>query len=232
MIPNLIVPTLTRYDLLQQLLDSVDMPVNHLLIIDNGASEHSKDSPFKTLNVSDMFSEVTYLPMPANLGVAGSWNLGIQSFPFDDRWFICSDDVVFRPGAMAAWYEKSSRSEVTISSEWPYWQFFSVGEEAVERVGLFDANFFPANFEDDDFGLRCEHFGVPVVRIDADHNHVKQGTVHFPGLAEQNQRTYPENESYFNQKKSVGDVSAGQWSLSRRRLLHWNYKRVEPGAVE
>jgi glycosyltransferase involved in cell wall biosynthesis len=232
MIPNLIVPVLNRYDLLQRMLDSVDVPVKHLLIIDNGAGENPETVPLSTLNVSDRFSEVTYLPMPANLGVAGSWNLGIQSFPFDDCWFICSDDVVFSSGALASWHELSSPSAVTVSSDWPHWQFFSVGEEVVQRVGLFDPNFFPANFEDDDYDRRCAHFGVPVVRIDVPHSHVKQGTVHFPGLAEQNHRTYPENETYFHAKESAGDVSAGNWSLSRRRLLHWNYKRVDPGAVE
>jgi hypothetical protein len=36
MLENLIVPVLNRYDLLQRMLDSVDVPVDHLLIIDNG----------------------------------------------------------------------------------------------------------------------------------------------------------------------------------------------------
>ena len=38
MIENLIVPVLNRYDLLQRMLDSVDVKVEHLLVIDNGAS--------------------------------------------------------------------------------------------------------------------------------------------------------------------------------------------------
>lgn len=36
MIPNLTVPVLNRYDLLQRMLDSIDFPIRDLLIIDNG----------------------------------------------------------------------------------------------------------------------------------------------------------------------------------------------------
>ncbi len=38
MIENLIVPVLNRYDLLDRMVGSIDYPVEHLLIIDNGAS--------------------------------------------------------------------------------------------------------------------------------------------------------------------------------------------------
>jgi len=36
---------------------------------------------------------MTWLHMPSNLGVADSWNLGIKSFPHDDRWFFASNDM-------------------------------------------------------------------------------------------------------------------------------------------
>jgi GT2 family glycosyltransferase len=221
MLPNLIVPVLTRYDLLQRMLDSIDIPVKHLLIVDNGAGDNPDDLPVNTLQLSDVITEVTYLPMPANLGVAGSWNLGIQSFPFDDRWFIVSDDVVFHPGAMQSWLDQSHTGQVTISAEWPHWQFFTVGEDVVNTVGLFDSNFFPANFEDDDYRWRCEHFGVPIVEIDAPHDHVKQGTVFHSKVAGENSRTYPRNEERFRLKQERQDYGAGDWSLQIRRDNHW-----------
>jgi len=43
MIPNLIIPVLNRYDLLDRMLASIDYPVAHLLIIDNGASQVEED---------------------------------------------------------------------------------------------------------------------------------------------------------------------------------------------
>jgi hypothetical protein len=73
-IENLIVPVLNRYDLLQRMLTSLDYPIGHLLIVDNGASavEHSFE-----LDVPDCVEHTTYLPMPANLGggrVMESWH--------------------------------------------------------------------------------------------------------------------------------------------------------------
>jgi hypothetical protein len=43
MIPNLIIPVLNRYDLLERMLQSIDYPIAHLLIIDNGAAKVEED---------------------------------------------------------------------------------------------------------------------------------------------------------------------------------------------
>jgi GT2 family glycosyltransferase len=213
-IPNLTVPTLTRYDLLARLLDSLDFPIHHLLIVDNGGGfRFDRDLP--TVDC------VTVLSMPANLGVAGSWNLAVKSFPFDSVWFICSDDVVFAPGSLELWLGESGPDRFVTSDEWPFYQFFSIGEQVVDAVGLWDEAIFPANFEDDDMEWRAGLAGFPVKRATISHGHTKQGTVFQPGLAEQNRRTYPHNEAYFRAKVAAGDRSAGQWSLSRRRTLHW-----------
>lgn len=215
MLPNLIVPTLVRVDLLQRLMDSLDYPIAHLLIIDNGVGDRG-ESP--VLNIPEVVDEVTYLPMPANLGVAGSWNLGIKSFPFADRWFICSDDVEFGAGGMEVWDENSRTDALTISTEWPNFQFFTVGEEVVERVGLFEEGYFPANFEDDDYLWRCNEAGVLVQSVEVPHSHVKQGTVFHGNLRNENARTYPLNEQLFERKKQ-GDP--GGWSLRTRRVNDW-----------
>jgi GT2 family glycosyltransferase len=213
-IPNLVIPTLVRYDLLEKCLASIDFPVRDLIIIDNGDRlvEVSKPDTVKRMRV---------LSMPNNLGVAASWNLAVKCFPFDDRWFICSDDVQFSPGGLQSWFEQSSADAVVLSDEWPFFQLFSVGESVVHRVGLFDENYFPANFEDDDFEWRCKRAGVEVRRVKIAHSHVKQGTVHFGGVKNRNAETYPLNEAYYRGKMSAGDVSAGQWSLERRRNQQW-----------
>ena len=215
MLPNLIVPTLTRYDLLVRLFESIDYPVEHLLVIDNGGQ--NPDYIRKPRSVE----KFTWLTMPANLGVSGSWNLGIKSFPFADRWFICSDDVEFVSGTMAEWERVSRPDALTILTDWPHYQFFTVGEKVVETVGLFDEAIFPANFEDDDFEWRSRNAGIRVNMVELPHSHVRQGTVFSGNNAVQNARTYPENETYFRVKQSRDDFTAGHWSLSRRRRLEW-----------
>jgi GT2 family glycosyltransferase len=221
-IENLIVPVLNRYDLLQRMLSSLDYPIAHLLIIDNGASavEHSFE-----LDVPECVEHTTYLPMPANLGVAASWNLGIKSFPYAERWFFGSNDVEFHPGALERLCEARS-DEITLSRVFPYWQAFCVGYEAVKRVGLFDEGFFPAYFEDTDYLRRAQHFDVPITKMDIPSHHDNSSTIKSgPGLMDQNARTFSNNSSYHQEKMRTSDYSAGGWDVYRRRLNGWELDR-------
>jgi GT2 family glycosyltransferase len=222
MLENLIVPVLNRYDLLQRMLSSLDYPISHLLIIDNGASgvEHSFE-----LDVPECVEHTTYLPMPANLGVAASWNLGIKSFPYAERWFFGSNDVEFHPGALERLCEARS-DEITLSGDFPFWQAFSVGYEAVKRLGLFDEGFFPAYFEDTDYLRRAEHFGVTVRKLDIPSHHDNSSTIKSgPGLMDKNARTFASNNSYYNEKVNGEDFGAGGWDVYRRRLNGWELDR-------
>lgn len=222
MLENMIVPVLNRYDLLQRMLDSVDVPVKHLLIIDNGASEVLEDIG---IDVPACVAHTTYLPMPANLGVAASWNLGIKSFPYDDRWFIVSNDVRFEPGALQGLCEART-DEITVSSMFPHWQAFSLGYEAVRRVGLFDEALFPAYFEDNDYQRRAENAGVKIVHIDVPMIHDNSSTLNSdPHFISKNSNTFSNNKDYYSNKVSNGDFTAGSWSVERRRLNGWERDR-------
>jgi len=213
MLDNLIVPTLNRYDLLVKLLRSIDYPVKHLLIIDNGGKlSLSLDQ------IPDLVEQVTVLNMPANLGVASSWNLGIKSFPHCDRWFIASDDMQFEPGGLELLHRMSSNDKMLISNEWPHFQFFAIGEEFIGVVGLFDEALHPANFEDDEYRWRAEALGFQIDEVEIPHSHVQQGTVFHPDYEKTISKAYKLNESYLNMKKRNRDYNDGFWMLSRRRL--------------
>ena len=211
MIENLIVPVLNRYDLLQRMLDSVDVPVDHLLVIDNGTGAD--------LGFSDRFANVTVLAMPANLGVAGSWNLGIKSFPYAKRWFIASNDVVFEPGALEM-LSQARRDEITLTGEAPHWQAFALGDEAVNDIGLFDESLFPAYFEDNDYMRRADFVGVNIRRLDLKLRHDNSSTIK-AGYEQKNARTYIRNEKHYQSKIANNDYSAGSWSLEIRRENGW-----------
>jgi GT2 family glycosyltransferase len=211
MIPNLIVPVLNRYDLLQRMLDSVDVLVEHLLVIDNG--------PGSTLTFGEKFKRVTVLDLPANQGVAGSWNLGIKSFPYADRWFIVSNDVVFEPGALEM-LAQARRDEITLTGDAPHWQAFALGDEAVNDIGLFDESLFPAYFEDNDYMRRAEFVGVNIRRLDLKLRHDNSSTIK-AGYQEKNAKTYIKNESYYQSKIDSNDYTAGGWSLEIRRANGW-----------
>ena len=208
---NLIVPVLNRYDLLQRMLDSVDVQVDHLLVIDNGSGAD--------LGFSDKFTNVTVLAMPANLGVAGSWNLGIKSFPYAERWFIVSNDVVFEPGALEM-LSQARRDEITLTGEAPHWQAFALGDEAVNDIGLFDESLFPAYFEDNDYMRRAEFVGVNIRRLDLKLRHDNSSTIK-AGYQEKNAKTFIRNERHYQAKIANNDYTAGSWSLEIRRENGW-----------
>jgi GT2 family glycosyltransferase len=219
---NLIVPVLNRYDLLDRMVSSIDYPVKHLLIIDNGASDVLEDM---AIDVPACVEHTTYLPMPANLGVAASWNLGIKSFPYDERWFIASNDVRFEPGALQRLSEARS-DEITLSAMFPHWQAFALGYEAVKRVGLFDEGFFPAYFEDNDYQRRAQEFGVKVVHIDVQMIHDNSSTLlSDPHFVSRNSNTFSNNQAHFTEKVAREDFGAGSWSVERRRLNGWEAGR-------
>jgi GT2 family glycosyltransferase len=222
MLENLIVPVLNRYDLLERMVSSIDYPVAHLLIIDNGASAVMEDI---SIDVPDCVEHTTYLPMPANLGVAGSWNLGIKSFPYADRWFIASNDVQFHPGALERLSE-ARRDEITLSGDFPFWQAFCVGYEAVRRLGLFDEAFFPAYFEDKDYERRAEHAGVTITKLHVPMSHDNSSTINSDDMLRQrNASTFSANNSYFEDKVARGDFTAGSWDVYRRRMNGWEADR-------
>jgi GT2 family glycosyltransferase len=211
LLENLIVPVLNRYDLLQRMLNSVDVPVEHLLVIDNGLGSE--------LTFGDNFKRVTVLDLPANQGVAGSWNLGIKSFPYSHRWFIVSNDVVFEPGSLEL-LSQARRDEITLTGDAPHWQAFALGDEAVNDIGLFDESLFPAYFEDNDYMRRAEFVGVNIRRLDLKLTHDNSSTIK-AGYQEKNAKTYIKNEKHYQSKIDSNDYTAGGWSLEIRRANGW-----------
>ena len=205
---KLIVPVLNRYDLLQRMISSIDYPLE-LLIIDNGDSLGKLEYPEHV--------KVRVLQMPTNQGVAGSWNLGIKLYPFEKVWFFSSADVVYQPGALAKLAE-AKPTDITLTSQFPYWQTFAIGEEAVRKLGLFDENLFPIYFEDNDFMNRADMAGLPVTYLDVQVHHDNSSTIRSDQkLSYQNERTFLDNKHYFEGKKN----GEWHWSLDRRRNNYW-----------
>lgn len=209
MIPVLGVPTLRRADLLARLLDSIDHPVEHLVIVDNG---------HQTITVGDVADHVTLTTTAGNLGVAGSWNLIIKSTPHAPWWLIVNDDASFTPGSLEQLAAAARTDAVVCAGCSPPWACFTIGERVIDKVGLFDERFHPAYCEDVDYALRCEAAGVPVVRTDIAVHHDNSSTIAVAG--HDNGRTYNANVAWLEHKRDHGDTSEA-WSLDRRRTLGW-----------
>ena len=218
MIENLIVPVLNRYDLLAKMIASIDYSVRDLLIIDNGGE-------LTSLASNDFIQNLHVLNMPSNLGVAGSWNLGIKLFPHDNRWFFASNDVEFQPNALKS-LSDARRDEITLSDMFPFWHTFCVGDEALTRVGLFDEALYPAYFEDNDYRRRAEHHGVHIRSVCLPARHENSATINSDHeLARKNAMSFNKNSNYYQQKIDNNDYGQGTWDLQRRRQNAWDTPR-------
>lgn len=215
MLRNLIVPVLNGYDLLKEMVDSINYPVAHLLIIDNGGGDPNE---YENRHVE----RITRLCLPSNLGVSGSWNLAVKLLPHEPVWYFTSNDVVFQPGGLSN-LAKAEPHQLTLSRDWPHWHTFALGEEIVRRVGLFDERLYPAYFEDDDYLTRCAMAGADTAVTFADVHaiHRNSSTLNRDeSFRVRNAETYRANGDLYRAKLRDGDTGWG-WDLDRRRAGEW-----------
>lgn len=213
MIPVLGVAVLNRPDLLNRLLGSIDVLVEDLVIIDNAGG----------LDIAgcDAAENIWHLPLPSNLGVAGSWNLVIRSTPFAPWWLIVNSDAYFNPGQLAEIAGEARTDALCLTEAVPPWACFTVGEEVVSTVGLFDERFYPAYCEDVDYERRVTAAGYDIDVMPVKVNHDNSSTIGSdPALSAANCRTYPAAVAWYRHKQINGDLSWG-WSLPVRRELSW-----------
>jgi GT2 family glycosyltransferase len=116
----------------------------------------------------------------------------------------------------------SRRDALVLSAAAPPWSCFTVGDQVVSTVGLWDESLHPGYYEDTDYARRCKAWGVDVVQSDIVVKHDNSTTIKTPEYAARNAVTFPANRDYYMAKAYRGDMTAGEWSLSRRRELSWD----------
>jgi GT2 family glycosyltransferase len=214
----MIVPVLTRPELLYRMLATVDEKVDHLVVIDNGGCVDDAQVDL----ASGCFTRVSVIHLPANLGVAGSWNLGIKCTPFVPWWLIVNFDITWPAGSLAAFAREANTDALTLSYASPPWCAFAIGEHVIKAVGLFDEALHPAYFEDDDMARRVESAGLPIHRPGIPVHHDNSSTIQVTKYRDRNQHTFQANADYYHAKAYRGDMTEGRWNLRRRRELSWD----------
>jgi GT2 family glycosyltransferase len=189
MIPVLGVPILVKPDLLYRMLNSIDVEVGQIVVIDNGNvvyEPHLKRGEH-------------LVRMPGNLGVAASWNFVIKSTPRAPWWALVGFDIVFAPGDLArlATHMETVGGVALLGT----FSAFGIDRAAVERVGWFDENFIPAYYEDNDFDYRCRLAGVPLTGLPAGLSHTISSTISAGHVyVAENGRTFSANAAYYERK--------------------------------
>ena len=219
-IPVLSIPVLNRYDLLDESLKSIDFPIGEILIINNGLQEYV---PSRTdLNIR-------VLNLPSNLGMSGSWNLTIKLYPHEKYWVFTSADTCWLPGSLEQLYSISDEWSLLTSNHG--FSCFSIGEDVVRQVGLFDERFYPYLFEDDDYRERLfrvmkqengKHLTFDNVKFKVD-SPIGGGTTigSDSKLRERFGKTRLYNKKYYMLKESQNFEVPGYWDLDVRRAQEW-----------
>ena len=225
MIPVLIVPVLNRYDLLDRMLDSIDHPVGHVVIVDNGGGlEH------------DGLHSV--IRLPHNIGVGAAWNLGMKVTPLAPWWLIANNDLEWGQGDLARLTDA-----VDPEADDLYFMLgmaaFAVTRYTIGRLGYFDENIHPAYDEDVDYSRRADLVGVRKVEVGFTGSHVGSATIYSDAeLRRRNAHTHWANDLYYAAKwggqKQGGETFAtpfnreghvGEWQLDPERLRTQAWKR-------
>lgn len=215
MIPVLGFLTYSRFDLAQRLLDSIDYPIENLVIVDNSGKREFVPK------VNDFVKNIWLLQMPHGLGYGGGLNLIVKSTPFAPYWLLVNDDSYFAPGALAKIYDRADASTISFLSIFPKWSGFVLGEGAVLKAGLFDERFHPIYFEDNDYECRLIAAGVQAKFIHAVLHHDNSSTLN-SGFQLQNSKTFQANHLLFAKKVAENDLSQGFFDLQVRRDNAWD----------
>jgi GT2 family glycosyltransferase len=215
----MIIPVLNRFDLLDKSLKTIDYPVDEILIINNsGNDDETKDIKQNNPNLN-----IRILNLPSNMGISGSWNLGIKLYPYASYWVISSADTSFIPGSLQKMAEFSDNTRFIKSDA--HYSFFSVGDLIIKSVGIFDEYIYPAYFEDNDFDDRMVRAGfadnILIPGIPVDDSGGSQTIKSNPNFMNRNHKTFGSNRIYYNNKKETNDYTVRGWDLTRRRLNEW-----------
>ncbi|MCP9817238.1 hypothetical protein KBY76_11285 [Synechococcus sp. GreenBA-s] len=235
-IPLLGIPILNRLDLLHQLLDSLDYPVQTLAIVDNSptAGLHStltRDLEALQRQGHPQITQIEVARPFRNLGVAGSWNLILTSFPEASWALLANNDIRFAPGVLAAAASRLNESRPQFLPLLPEPQSFSaflITAKTWDRLGLFDTNFYPAYCEDLDYRDRMradtsvECIEVPQIQTAMTHlNREHSATIASdPSLEARNRVSFQLNRLWYFSQRRIRHDPRGSWV--RRWLGSWD----------
>jgi len=215
MIPVLGFCTLKRFDLADRLLASIDYPVEHLVVVNNSGTRTWQ--PKKPELVKNLW----HIEVPFGLGLVGAWNLIVKATPYAPYWVLVNDDAWFEPGQMGNIPDQVDTQALNFLDIVPQWSGVVFGEGMVEKVGLYDENFYPLYFDDNDLERRVDLAAVAKKTIACKMGHDNSSTLH-SGFQNVNSVSYSRNQSLWAENAAQGRISANAWTLQTRRANRWD----------
>jgi len=219
MIPVLVCPVLSRFDLLERMIASIDHPVGRLVIVDNSCTGYQPSR-------GEVIRPIT------GLGYPGGINAGILQTPDVPWWAWANNDIEFGPGDLAHIAEvmdsATGPTHLTGTDRRLRNAYGAMNAACIDAVGLFDDwAFYPIYFDDDDYEYRCRLGGVAWLTYDGTITHAGSMTINSDEhLRAENSRTFQTNRERYIAK--WGGVP-GRESFSRPydRPVPLSYTRVD-----
>jgi len=160
-IPVIGTPIVNGFEWLKRLVDSVDFPVDKFVIINNNGRGELTEQLRKLAETPHKFiSKIYLIELPSNLGVAASWNLTIKTNLTAPYWLFASHDIAFTPGLLEEICTEAQDPEIEMihanAGEFGNgaYDLFLLKDKAVQKLGMFDENCYPAYCEDVDYIMR------------------------------------------------------------------------------
>lgn len=195
---NLCIPVLNGYDLLYKCIESAlngNLKPSMIYVVDNG-----NELPQR---VRDIAGKKLFLYTPSsNLGVAASWNWFLKTVTHP--MMITNHDIEFDHYDISrfggAYF--NSESEFFYTSNVSHLNMFSCfmpTKAVVDKVGLFDEQFFPAYFEDNDYFYRMQLAGIKLEALQTNITHYPSSTLerYTPEQKEAHHGQFRSNQSYY-----------------------------------
>ena len=215
MIPVIGFPTFARHDLAQRMIDSIDYPVEHLVIVDNSGKKEF--DPIKPEIVKNLW----LIQVPFGLGPAAAMNFVIKITPHAPYWLLASEDTWCPPGSLEKIHNEVDTEALNFVDAQPDWSFLAIGEGVILKAGLQSELFHPLYFDDNDWERIIDAHGIPKKRIHARINHDNSSTIG-SGYGEKNRRTFDINSRLHDQRRAENNLTGGEWSLKIRRENSWD----------
>jgi len=205
----LCIPTMTQYDLAIKEIESAEagtLKPDKYIVIDNGGTFNYL---LKESNLD--LTKIEVLNLNSNLGCARSWNHFLNNYN-DGICIIANDDIQFESDAIEhlvncynEYKDNPGVGIITLTgiNANSHYCCFIVTQAAIEKVGYFDEEFYPAYYEDCDYDQRLRVAGLKTIFAEQGvYNHVGSATykAYTPEQLEAHHITFVKNRDYYEAK--------------------------------
>lgn len=161
MIPVIGTAIVNGFNWLERLIDSVDFPVDTFVIFNNNGRGELTKKLDELSNIDHKYiNNIVICHLPSNIGVSGAWNLIIKSYMNSPYWVIASHDIAFTEGLLEELFNKAKDDSIGMihgnGGDFNHgtYDLFLIRDFVIQKLGLFDENFYPAYCEDADYIMR------------------------------------------------------------------------------